>query len=75
MTVLLVLFTFITFLLIDYFRTRNAAVHPVLETSSGRATASAGVSGRLRSPGKFAVSPRSHLGNQREPQPSARRHG
>jgi len=58
MTVLLVLFTFITFLLIDYFRTRNAAVHPVLETSSGRATASAGVSGRLRSPGKFAVSPR-----------------
>ncbi len=35
MTVLLVLFTFITFLLIDYFRTRKA-VHPVLEMSAAK---------------------------------------
>jgi len=33
MTVLLVLFTFATFLLIDYFRTRHTAAHPVLEVS------------------------------------------
>ena len=34
MTVLLVLFTFVTFLLIDYFRTRKAVVHPALEVSA-----------------------------------------
>jgi glycine cleavage system H lipoate-binding protein len=33
MTVLLVLFTFVTFLLIDYFRTRKTVVHPALEVS------------------------------------------
>ena len=36
MTVLLVLFTFITFLLIDYFRTRKATVHPALEMSAAK---------------------------------------
>jgi glycine cleavage system H protein len=36
MTVLLVLFTFVTFLLIDYFRTRKAVVHPVLEVSAAK---------------------------------------
>jgi glycine cleavage system H protein len=34
MTVLLVLFTFVTFLLIDYLRTRKAVVHPTLEVSA-----------------------------------------
>ncbi len=33
MTVLLVLFTFATFLLIDYFRTRRTVVQPTLQTS------------------------------------------
>src|SRR5580704_2771398 len=33
MTVLLVLFTFATFLLIDYFRTRNAIRHPAVEVA------------------------------------------
>jgi glycine cleavage system H protein len=32
MTVLLVLFTFVIFLLIDYFRTRKAIEHPAMET-------------------------------------------
>src|ERR1700749_4655135 len=36
MTVLLVLFTFVTFLLIDYFHTRHSAVQPVLNVSSPR---------------------------------------
>ncbi len=36
MTVLLVLFTFVTFLLIDYFRTRKAVVHPALEVSAAK---------------------------------------
>lgn len=36
MTVLLVLFTFVTFLLIDYFRTRNAFRHPAVEFSVGK---------------------------------------
>jgi glycine cleavage system H protein len=36
MTVLLVLFTFATFLLIDYFRTRHTAAHPVLEVSDAK---------------------------------------
>jgi glycine cleavage system H protein len=36
MTVLLVLFTFVTFLLIDYFRTRKAIVHPALELSAAK---------------------------------------
>ena len=36
MTVLLVLFTFVTFLLIDYFRTRNAIVHPRLEVGASK---------------------------------------
>jgi glycine cleavage system H protein len=36
MTVLLVLFTFVTFLLIDYFRTQNAIVHPPLEVSGAK---------------------------------------
>ena len=36
MTVLLVLFTFISFLLIDYFRTRKATVHPALEMSAAK---------------------------------------
>jgi glycine cleavage system H protein len=34
MTVLLVLFTFAAFLLIDYFRTRNAVVRPTLSTTA-----------------------------------------
>jgi glycine cleavage system H lipoate-binding protein len=33
MTVLLVLFTFVSFLLIDYFRTRNIVAHPALKLS------------------------------------------
>ena len=36
MTVLLVLFTFATFLLIDYFRTRNAVVQPALQVSAAK---------------------------------------
>ena len=39
MTVLLVLFTFISFLLIDYFRTRKATVHPVLEKTAAKCDA------------------------------------
>ncbi len=38
MTVLLVLFTFATFLLIDYFRTRHGVMHPV-QVSTAKATA------------------------------------
>ena len=34
MTVLLVLFTFVAFLLIDYFRTRNMVVRPAIEVSA-----------------------------------------
>jgi glycine cleavage system H lipoate-binding protein len=34
MTVLLVLFTFVTFLLIDYFRTRHAVLQPGVQTSA-----------------------------------------
>lgn len=34
MTVLLVLFTFVAFLLIDYFRTRNMVVRPAIEASA-----------------------------------------
>jgi glycine cleavage system H lipoate-binding protein len=37
MTVLLVLFTFVTFLLIDYFRTRKAIGHPAIEVSADKA--------------------------------------
>ncbi len=36
MTVLLVLFTFITFLLIDHFRSRRAVVQPVLQMSTAK---------------------------------------
>ncbi|MFZ0295251.1 MAG: glycine cleavage system protein H [Candidatus Sulfotelmatobacter sp.] len=36
MTVLLVLFTFVSFLLIDYFRTRKTVVQPVLQASMTR---------------------------------------
>jgi glycine cleavage system H protein len=36
MTVLLVLFTFVTFLLIDYFRTRKTVVHPALKLSAAK---------------------------------------
>ena len=36
MTVLLVLFTFVTFLLIDYFRTRHTAVQPGLQMSAAK---------------------------------------
>jgi glycine cleavage system H lipoate-binding protein len=36
MTVLLVLFTFATFLLIDYFRTRHAVVQPALQVSTAK---------------------------------------
>src|ERR1022692_3529178 len=36
MTVLLVLFTFATFLMIDYFRTRHAAVQPVLQGAEAK---------------------------------------
>ena len=36
MTVLLVLFTFVTFLLIDYFHTQNAAVGPALNVSAAK---------------------------------------
>jgi glycine cleavage system H protein len=36
MTVLLVLFTFVTFLLIDYFRTRNTVAHPALEMTAAK---------------------------------------
>jgi glycine cleavage system H protein len=36
MVVLLVLFTFVTFLLIDYFRTRHAAVEPALQVAGVR---------------------------------------
>jgi glycine cleavage system H lipoate-binding protein len=39
MTVLLVLFTFITFLLIDYFRSRNALVRPAVYTAEAKADA------------------------------------
>jgi glycine cleavage system H protein len=38
MTVLLVLFTFVAFLLIDYFRTRNAIVRPALELATAKET-------------------------------------
>ncbi|MGB6472444.1 MAG: glycine cleavage system protein H [Candidatus Sulfotelmatobacter sp.] len=36
MTVLLVLVTFVSFLLIDYFRTRHAVVHPTLQVSPAK---------------------------------------
>src|ERR1700693_1022022 len=36
MTVLLVLFTFVTFLLIDYFRTRKTVAHPAPEFSAAK---------------------------------------
>jgi glycine cleavage system H lipoate-binding protein len=36
MTVLLVLFTFVTFLLIDYFRTRHAVIQPALQVSQAK---------------------------------------
>ena len=36
MTVLLVLFTFATFLMIDYFRTRHAVVQPALQVSEAK---------------------------------------
>src|SRR5260370_26367129 len=36
MTVLLVLFTFVTFLLIDYFRTRNSTLLPALEVLAAK---------------------------------------
>jgi glycine cleavage system H protein len=36
MVVLLVLFTFVTFLMIDYFRTRKAVVQPVLQVSANK---------------------------------------
>jgi glycine cleavage system H protein len=38
MTVLLVLFTFVAFLLIDYFRTRNATVRPGVEATAAAET-------------------------------------
>jgi glycine cleavage system H lipoate-binding protein len=41
MTVLLVLFTFVSFLLIDYFRTRKTAVQPTLQVSAARQDAAA----------------------------------
>ena len=41
MTVLLVLSTFVTFLLIDYFRTRHTAVQPVLQMSRAKQDADA----------------------------------
>src|ERR1019366_10533058 len=36
MVVLLVLFTFISFLLIDYFRSRNAVVQPAMQLSTAK---------------------------------------
>ena len=36
MTVLLVLFTFVTFLLIDYFLTRRGVARPVLQMSEAK---------------------------------------
>jgi glycine cleavage system H lipoate-binding protein len=39
MTVLLVLFTFVSFLLIDYFRTRKTVGHPALELSAAKGDA------------------------------------
>src|SRR5271165_1829474 len=36
MTVLLVLFTFVSFLLIDYFRTRHAVIQPALQVSQAK---------------------------------------
>src|SRR5271169_2019768 len=41
MTVLLVLVTFVIFLLIDYFRTRHAVVHPALQVSAAKHDSSA----------------------------------
>ena len=38
MTVLLVLFTFVAFLLIDYFRTRNTVVRPAIEATAAAET-------------------------------------
>ena len=38
MTVLLVLITFVAFLLIDYFRTRNVVVRPALQTAAEKET-------------------------------------
>jgi len=38
MTVLLVLFTFVAFLLIDYFRSRNAVVQPALQVAAVKET-------------------------------------
>ena len=39
MTVLLVLFTFVSFLLIDYFRTRNAVVEPEMRAAAAKSDA------------------------------------
>jgi glycine cleavage system H lipoate-binding protein len=41
MTVLLVLFTFVSFLLIDYFRTRKTVVQPALQMSTAKQDAAA----------------------------------
>jgi glycine cleavage system H protein len=38
MTVLLVLFTFVAFLMIDYFRTRNAVVRPAIQATAAAET-------------------------------------
>jgi glycine cleavage system H lipoate-binding protein len=48
MTVLLVLFTFAGFLLIDYFRTRRAFVQPVLQMSTAKQAVAAAAVPRLQ---------------------------
>jgi len=65
MTVLLVLFTFTTFLLIDHFRTRTA-VQPVLQVAPAKHETTAprlqpALVGRLLGAGESPLSPRSHL--------------
>ena len=79
MTVLLVLFFFATFLLIDYFRTPRTVGNrccrlPQPSMTRLRHACSPRWSAASPSP-RTALSPGSHLGIEREPQPGAGRHG
>jgi hypothetical protein len=67
MTVLLVLFFFAAFLLIDYFRSRNAVVQPALQVAATKQDAvpprlQPALGRRLRGPRKLALPSWSHLG-------------
>jgi len=79
MTVLLVLFTFASFLLIDYFRTRKAVVQPALQMSTAKQAAAVprlqpALVGGFAVPSIFATTPVTP-GHRARAQPRPRRHG